>query len=103
MGEQKNNKIAAALTGDAVKTLQSRVNKVIFMANLKQTTEYRELSLEELKEREYAARLLIFRLDSEGSIPGNVKPHERIAARRNLARILTVMTEKQQEVVEGRI
>lgn len=67
------------------------------MAKPKQVTEYRELSLEELMQRAKTMYHTLFRLRSEGSIPGNVKPHELIAAKRSLARILTVMTEKQRQ------
>lgn len=67
------------------------------MPKPKQVTEYRELSLEELMQRAQTAYQTLFRLRSEGSIPGNVKPDELIAAKRSLARILTVITEKQRQ------
>lgn len=67
------------------------------MAKRKQITEYRDLSLEELEQCAQEMRRTLFRLRSEAGIPGNIKPSDLNVARRNLARILTVTTEKQQQ------
>jgi len=67
------------------------------MAKPKQVTEYRDLSIEELEQCAQTMRRTLFHLRSEGTIPGNVKPSELLVAKRNLARILTVITEKQKQ------
>lgn len=67
------------------------------MAKPSQVTEYRDLSIEELEQCAQEMRRTLFRLRSEGGIPGNIKPSELKEAKRNLARILTVTTEKQQQ------